>query len=85
MYISKILYCISCTKKFFYEWLQTTGIDGCHLKKKNSEVLLVVVASDANKEIVPLAFSICKFKNTERQVTFINDKQKALLNAIPNT
>ena len=77
------------------------GIDGCHLKGKYGRVLLAVVASDVNKGIVPLALCICEIENTEtwtwfldhlhsylddgRHVTFISDRQKGLLNAIPNT
>ncbi|KAK9181033.1 hypothetical protein WN944_024170 [Citrus x changshan-huyou] len=77
------------------------GIDGCHLKGKYGGVLLAAVAADANKGIVPLALSVCEIENTEtwswflehlhnyfddgRQVTFISDRQKGLLNAIPNT
>ncbi|KAH9655260.1 SWIM-type domain-containing protein [Citrus sinensis] len=77
------------------------GIDGCHLKGKYGGVLLAAVASDANKGIVPLALCVCEIENTEtwtwfldhlhsyldngRQVTFISDRQKGLLNAIPNT
>ncbi|KAH9780252.1 SWIM-type domain-containing protein [Citrus sinensis] len=49
------------------------GIDGCHLNGKYGGVLLAAIATDANKGIVPLA------------VTFISDRQKGLLNAIPNT
>lgn len=76
-------------------------IDGCHLKGKYGGVLLVAVASDANKGIVPLALCVCEIENTEtwtwfldylhsylddgRQVTFYSDRQKGLLNAIPNT
>ncbi|XP_024046765.1 uncharacterized protein LOC112101076 [Citrus clementina] len=41
---------------------------------KYGGVLLAAVAADANKGIVPLALS----------VTFISDRQKGLLNAIPN-
>ncbi|KAH9789142.1 SWIM-type domain-containing protein [Citrus sinensis] len=68
---------------------------------KYSGVLLAAVAADANKGIVSLALSICEIENTEtwswflehlhnyfddgRHVTFINDRQKGLLNAIPNT
>ena len=77
------------------------GIDGCHLKGKYGGVLLAAVASDANKGIVPLALCVCEIENTEtwtwfldhlhsylddgRHVTFISDRQKGLLNAIPNT
>ena len=62
---------------------------------------MAVVASDANKWIVPLALCVCEIENTKtwtwfldhlhsylddgRQVTFISDRQKGLLNAIPNT
>ncbi|KAH9681520.1 SWIM-type domain-containing protein [Citrus sinensis] len=76
-------------------------IDGCHLKGKYGGVLLAAIATDANKGIVPLAVCVCEIENTEtwtwflehlhnylddgRQVTFINDRQKGLLNAIPNT
>ncbi|KAK9193218.1 hypothetical protein WN944_003915 [Citrus x changshan-huyou] len=77
------------------------GIDGCHLKGKYGGVLLAAIATDANKGIVPLAVCVCEIENTEtwtwflehlhnylddgRQVTFISDRQKGLLNAIPNT
>ncbi|KAH9744160.1 SWIM-type domain-containing protein [Citrus sinensis] len=77
------------------------GIDGCHLKGKYGGVLLAAIATDANKGIVPLAICVCEIENTEtwtwflehlhnylddgRQVTFISDRQKGLLNAIPNT
>ncbi|KAH9658366.1 SWIM-type domain-containing protein [Citrus sinensis] len=77
------------------------GIDGCHLKGKYRGVLLAAIATNANKGIVPLAICVCKIKNTEtwtwflehlhnylddgRQVTFISDGQKGLLNEIPNT
>ncbi|KAH9700194.1 SWIM-type domain-containing protein [Citrus sinensis] len=78
-----------------------TGIDGCHLKGKYVGVLLAAIATDANKGIVPLAVCVCEIENTEtwtwflehlhnylndgRQVTFISDRQKRPLNAIPNT
>ncbi|KAK9184279.1 hypothetical protein WN943_024627 [Citrus x changshan-huyou] len=77
------------------------GIDECHLKGKYGGVLLAAVAANVNKGIVPLALSVCEIENTEtwswflehlhnyfddgRQVTFISDRQKGLLNAIPNT
>lgn len=62
---------------------------------------MVVVASHANKGIIPLALCACEIENTETwiwflyhlhsylddgmQVTFISDRQNGLLNAIPNT
>ncbi|KAK9208792.1 hypothetical protein WN944_001152 [Citrus x changshan-huyou] len=74
---------------------------GAMCKGKYGGVLLAAIAVDANKGIVPLALFVCEIENTEtwswflehlhnyfddgRQVTFISDRQKGLLNAIPNT
>lgn len=86
---------------FLHSCKSFIGIDGCHLKGKYEGLLLAVVAADTNKGIVSLALRVCKIENTEtwtwflellhnylddgRHVTFINDRQKGLLNAIPNT
>ncbi|KAH9718054.1 SWIM-type domain-containing protein [Citrus sinensis] len=47
-------------------------IDGCHLKGKYGGVLLVAVASDANKGIVPLALCVCEIENTETWTWFLD-------------
>ncbi|KAK9202565.1 hypothetical protein WN944_017776 [Citrus x changshan-huyou] len=77
------------------------GVDGCHLKGKYGGVLLAAVGIDGNNGIVLLALCVCEIENTEtwgwfmenlnnylddgRQVTFISDRQKGLINAISTT
>ncbi|KAH9648646.1 SWIM-type domain-containing protein [Citrus sinensis] len=74
---------------------------GCHLKGKYGGVLLAAVGIDGNNGIVSLALCVCEIDNTEtwgwfmenlnnylddgRQVTFISDRQKGLINAISTT
>ncbi|KAH9681171.1 SWIM-type domain-containing protein [Citrus sinensis] len=77
------------------------GVDRCHLKGKYGGVLLAAIGMDGNNGIVPLAICVCEIENTEtwgwfmehlhsyledgRQVTFVSDIQKGLINAISNT
>ena len=70
------------------------------MKGKYGGVLLVTVGMDGNNGIVLLALCVCEIKNAERwgwfmenldsylddgrQITFISDRQKGLINTILN-
>ncbi|KAH9671368.1 SWIM-type domain-containing protein [Citrus sinensis] len=63
------------------------GIDGCHLKGKFGGVLLAVVASDANKGIVPLALCAAKSSNKydyEEAMAHIKEEKLQAYNWLEN-
>lgn len=89
----KNAYLNGCRPFYWSRWMS--------LKRQYGGVLLVVVGMDRNNEIVPLAIYVCEITNTEtwgwfmehlnnylddgRQMTFISDRQKRLINVISNT
>lgn len=65
--------------RFLYGCRPFIGIDGCHLKKLYSGVLLVVMAMDANRGTYLLAICVCEIELVETWGWFQNSCELTLV------
>ncbi|RDY11272.1 hypothetical protein CR513_04098, partial [Mucuna pruriens] len=64
--------CLDACKKGFVEGCRPfIGVDGCHLKTKYGDQMLIVVGRDANDQYFPLAFVVVETKTKESWIWFL--------------